>query len=315
VRIVLSASWYPVSVAVHLLRAARRAGHEVRTLGPTSGEDMAWERRVAFAGFSIAPDVLVEDGRVDADAAVDLARWSGLWIDVDGGWFLEHPLPTLRRLLVLTDPHVGDLVPHFMGETPRSFVPAEDVYVMQAEFLRPREKWLPYAFDPEWFHVEAAGREAVPRTHDVTNLGAPYEARVEITELLEKEGLRVLGPGRLCIGPAHRREICSAPIAVVWPLRRDLPGRVFEAAACGRVVATRDVPDLRRFVSDAQCGVYRRVAPKSEESVEEIVDAVLALSREASPLLANIGRDAADAVAGQTWDARLAQLIEGRDRP
>jgi hypothetical protein len=118
----------------------------------------------------------------------------------------------------------------------------------------------------------------------------------------------VLGPERATIGPAYAAELRRAPVAVVWPLADDLPCRVFEAAACGRRVLTAAGFDLHalqcRGVMQMGAGTdldaWVRVAGDMIEDAEENEDAA---------------RSAVEWVKPHSWDARLAQLIEGRVRP
>lgn len=306
--LVISSSWWPAAPAVYLLRAARRAGHDVRTIGPTSGDRCAmWDDAPSFPGFGVTPDL-----PLDPDApphpmsrenrfASELAGWADLWLDVDGGFFIAAPIRTRRRVLVATDPHCASWCSRNNYAAQRAFFPPENVYVMQSRYARPGEKWLPYGYDPEWFFPEDA-----PQTHDVTNLGAPYPERVAISEALTARGLRVLGPGRTAVGPEHRRQLCAAPVAIVWPLADDLPCRVFEARACGRVVVTSTrVADLRR----PGLGDYTFSCPNGNDPPEYIARIAASLSPGRRP------RVPPEFVAAHTWDARLAQLIEGRAAP
>lgn len=306
-KLVLSNAWWPMCVGKYLLRAARRAGHEVRTIGPSSGDRIdVWEEPLSIAGEGVAPDICADatttpERLVELDRlALEAAEWCDLWLDVDGGWFIYAPLPARRRVLVATDPHCASWCPRNNYAEQRWFV--SEVFVMQSAYARPGEGWLPYAFDPEWFRPDAT----VPRTGDVTNLGAPYPDRCGISDALAARGLRVLGPGRRCIGDAHRRELCSAPVAIVWPLSDDLPCRVFEALACERTVVSRVNPEIARL------GLGGAVVER--HTVAEVIDT--------AALLAHLGggseacaRRFAELVKPHTWDARLAQLIEGRLEP
>ncbi len=244
-RIVLSNAWWPMCVGKYLLRAAKRAGHEVRTVGPTSGDRIdVWEVPIDLPGEGVQPDITgmgqkpIEEAVADERKLAEFADWADLWLDVDGGWFIYARIPTRRRVLVATDPHVN-WVERFSYAEQRRLV--DETYTMQSNYL-PGAKWLPYAYDPEWFWPEA-----VERTCDVTNLGASYPDRCDISDELDRRGVRVLGPGRTCIGDAHRRQLCSAPVAMVWPLSDDLPCRVFEALACERLVVTKPNPELARL--------------------------------------------------------------------
>jgi hypothetical protein len=231
--------------------------------------------------------------------AESFAAWSDLWIDVDGGWFLAAQLGADRRVGVATDPHIGAKFPDYSGERMRKFT--DRVYMMQSPYCAPGDGWLPYGFDPEW-HKPAA---AVP-DFDVTNLGACYPERIELSVRLRAAGMRVLGPERATIGPAYAAELRRAPVAVVWPLADDLPCRVFEAAACGVFVVTRDVPDLdQRGIAPPPMFCYRA------RNLSELITFCCEFPR---PCTTKPEASAAFRAA-HSWDARLAQLVEGRDQP
>jgi hypothetical protein len=300
VRLVISSAWYPVCVATYLLRAARRMGHDVTCVGPSSGDTIPWEGGKTFPGCGITGTVN------DPASAAAVARDTDLWIDVDGGWFAAADLAARRRALVVTDPHCASSDPAWTGDAARKY--AGEVYVMQGPYRQAGDKWLPYAYDPEWFRPMD-----VPRTHDLTNLGCPYLDRHRLSAALVSCGLRVLGPGRTAIGRDHAALLCAAPLAVVWPMADDLPCRVFEALACGRMVVTRGVPDALALLSgpDSHPALARSVA--FAYSLEDCADVVLQLVRNRTAEMAPLPNPAA--VAAHTWDARLLQLIDGRSAP
>lgn len=291
-RFVLYSSWFPVCVAVHLARAAQRAKLDVVTCGPTSGSRMPWPgaERVRYPAFR--PDCATIDEALE--------REPDLWIDVDGDVFADRELPIPRRL-VATDPHVpGE---RWKYERQRQLVgdPA-GVFVMQSPYCRPGEAWLPYGYDPEWYRPWPDVR----RDHDVTVLGAPYPERRRIAFALRERGLRVLGPGFGGMGSDHARELCRAPVTVVWPLKDDLPGRVFEAAACEVFAICRTVPDLRRIGYGA---------PGDDDTPETIEHVIQAGAHVAELAKAGALRPQPKIGPEHAWDARLAQLLEGRLTP
>ena len=88
----------------------------------------------------------------------------------------------------------------------------------------------------------------------------------------------------------------------------DLPARVFEANACGVFVVTKPVPDVKNVF-----GLCESLILALPESIEELVR-----HANLSPTIARLARDvkASDEFrAKHSWDARLAQLVEGRDVP
>jgi hypothetical protein len=297
VKIAISSRWFPACVALYLDRAARRMGHVVTRCGPTSGEFTGWpdcgEQQNAV-GWGVRVDIPpMPDGEPRHVALEDLSYSTDLWIDVDGSYFCGGDLSPRRRALVVTDPHVEGME----CVKQREFV--DEVYVMQSPYLRPCDRWLPYGYDPEWHR----SMRNVATIYDVTNLGAPYEERVAISETLTRHGKRVLGPGRGLMGPKYAEALQMAPAAIVWPLKDDLPCRVFEALACGRQVLTKNVPDLEDL---AALGLALPVFVF--DTAPSLLGRVIG-SGELSPL--SLPFDG----ARHTWDARLQQIIEGRPRP
>lgn len=296
--LVISTAWFPVGVGPYLDRAARRAGHNVMRAGPSTGGNVGWvdvpeDQRIRLE-YAIRPDI------TSRDMERSVARDCDLWIDVDGGFFNDRiAAKPKRRVLVVTDPHCEG---GWTGDKARPHV--DQVFMMQSPYTRPGDAWLPYAFDPEWHFPDAT----VTQTHDVTNIGASYDTRIEITEKLRAAGLKVLGPGRGFLGDDYRRALCSAELAIVWPLKDDLPARVFEALACGRRVVSGVNPDTRKLIVDCAHGVEQR------DTVERVIATTISLLT-LGPRSETCRKKCLAAVAPNTWDARLAQIINGRLAP
>lgn len=309
-RIAICAAWWPMTVARYLVRAAVRGGHWVRTLGPSRGDVQdSWEGRPTFPGEGTRPFLEWREAMTPHEVAVatetlrETAEWSELWLDVHGGWFCDVPVPARRRVFVATDPHAME---YPTLEALRELRGVHELYTMQGAQRRPGEKWLPYGHDPEWFRPLD-----VERTADVTNLGAPYASRVELSNRLTARGLRVLGPGRWAIGEEHARDLQRAPIALVWPMADDLPMRVFEALACGLAVVTRNVPDLRRLFPPVTLPIYRAEDLDEARPLVEVLH-IVGQTRGVPELWRRTGPAL---VARHSWDRRLEQLIEGRSEP
>lgn len=318
-RLVLSTAWFPVCVGVYLLRAARRAGHDVMTVGP-SWHRMPWpdaDPTTDWSEFVVTPDILFDErGWVHTTTENPWERLgrAELWIDVHGGWFWQCDTGRVRRVLVATDPHVP--AKSWSYEPLRPLV--DRVFVMQRAQCRDGDVWLPYAYDPEW-HRDPGD---VAEDHDVCMIGAAYPERDEIAAYLRAEGVRVLGPGRGPIGPAYARELCHAPLCAVWPMADDIPARVFEALACRRAVVTTCVPGMQELCLPAGTAngigrlgpgldAFTHEGPRSPERfARHVLDVVRGEDAYGEHgLLAAVRQCAGSLCPGETWDARLDQLI------
>lgn len=328
-KLAISSWWFPVCVAKYLLRAAMRAGHEVATVGPSMGDRMAWPGSPEFDGEGVWPNALwtqkfgwgFRDRGRGRSQVLGIAEWCDLWLDVDGGWLLREKLPTRRRVYVNSDPHVasaaaaGDDSGGFARRTP-AFCDAG--YTMQSNYGWEGAGWLPYAFDPEYHRPDPAQAPEV----DICMVGAPYPARDQLAQLFRELGLSVLGPGFGPIGASYAKELRRGRVVVVWPLADDLPCRVFEGLACGRPVVTRGVPDLRRLCPPFDSGGPLPIgpglwapefAPTDIEGFAAGVKMILdmhALEAEAKGFAGERGL-----CPTQSWDTRLAQLVDRRMEP
>lgn len=341
-RIVLSSFWYPVGVASYLLRAARRRlGLEVLTVGPGSGGAIPWGAEFAFPQYGVLPDIPFgdipqPDRRVFTDhreMVREVERRGGcdLWIDVEGFWFVDAPVPW-PRAWVATDPHIGDITPSCRYEAGRAL--ADFFFCMQSPYCKTTpqarasqghqtralvDHWLPYAYDP-CFYPEAVTQEA-----DVSVLGAGYPKRRAVAEELARRGFRVLTypTGFGTMYDEHRRDFCAAPVAFLWSVRDDLICRVFEAAACGRAIVANEVPNLGEFLPSGSCATYQvdwEAASHGYEAPRKDVcaaaDAVEALFTKSGrtwvrrePLVSTLQQRAFAAIQGETWDARLDTIL------
>jgi len=300
VRIVLSSYFAPVSVGNYLRRAALRLGHDVVCFGSTTEDVQPWpDAEIRAPGVGVPASAIVVD-------PLEAARGADVWIDVDGWSYYPGDVP-IPRALIATDPHLV----HYWDETvPQTdyarYEPQRELmkrtggkfFTMQLAYRRAGDEFVPYGFDREWcFPPE---REPTSYEYDVTILGAPYHERVLIAEHLREWGFHVRGPGREGIGLDYRAALCSAPVAIVWPLGDDIPARLNEATACGRFVIMKDTVLLRR--APVQIVGCMELA-KDEQEVRMILSAAVESGYRLKPH--SIARDAQIA----TWENRLAQIL------
>lgn len=322
-RIVLSSLWAPVGVAAYLLRAARRLGLEVVTVGPTMGADCWGFKEFHFPEHAIYPQW--------PDAVITVQSFGSahnrfekpdLWIDVDGGHFTDHPMPW-PHAVVATDPHM-DLAEH--GEHwayKRQREVADFFFCMQRPYIQAnhtcgihkQDHFLPYAYDPAVFHPYPDQKMDA----DVTVLGLPYTKRRAVAAELQRRGFRVLA-GMGTIYEKYARDLCRAPVCFIWSLKDDVPCRVFEAAACGRLIVAND--SIHQAIVHIEPRLESQIAYFEEaKGVPGAVAAVeywFRITQGTNPPIIKgpvaswqvRGEDARVAIQPHTWDARLRQIVK-----
>lgn len=317
-RIILASAWFPVGVGAYLLRAARRIQKtnpalEVVTVGPTSGAQ-CWAPEFQYPEHAIYPTY--PDGGVILDHA-ETFKAPDLWVDIDGAYFTDRKMPW-PHAIVATDPHIAEQGGTWTYELQREV--ADFFFCMQKPYCLPgtnagrrADIHLPYAYDPEVFHPYPDQKMDA----DVTVLGVPYPKRTLVVEELRRRGFKVLA-GMGSVYEEYARDLCRAPVAFIWSLKDDVPCRVFEAAACGRVLVVNQ--DIQEEILRILPGLRMTVFEPYEDEAGSLEDACRATTiwfdAKTTPRHEVIdgwyarGQDNLKAVAGHTWDARLRQIVK-----
>ncbi len=332
-RIVLSSFWFPVGAGAYFLRAAKNIpGLEVITVGPTSGPAIPWGPQFNFPEHAIYPTITVPPEGLDLEtgqsrdprALVEMVKALGgcdLWLDVDGTWFVDAPMPWPHAVFA-TDPHIGDQNDWWQYGRQRQvadfFFNCQKAYTRRIAtadgLLMPQRHddiYLPGGYDPV-FHPDDDERASA----DVTVLGAPYPKRRKVAEELAARGFRVYTypTGFGGVYDQARKDLLAAPVTFIWSLKDDLCWRVFEAAACARLIVANEVPGL----DEALGGHYQSFDGSTDDDAGirravEAVEGIFAKKHGRWMLrygtTKTIAENAEAAVQYDTWEHRLRRIL------
>jgi glycosyltransferase involved in cell wall biosynthesis len=298
--------FYPLFMGRYMLEALlRRKDVEVWTAGPFTGRWIPWDggmnlpqRYIYTPNFPMpygAPSRLVWK-MVEAKAP-----WEpDIWINVSSTLETVGRPSSGKYAVIAADPHVLN----YDAERAK----ADLFFNMQRPYMKPGDRWLPYAYDPVW-HAETT----VPfedRNIDATLLGLPYPNRTALTDRLKSRGRTVI----YSIGDCYEDAMMIYHRSVVglnWSSLQDTTARVFEIMGFGIVPVINRVPDLMDMFVD---GEHFLGFDTLEEAVEQVDKAL------SDPKLAQeIGYNARRAVEPHSWDARMehvlreARLVGGED--
>lgn len=245
---------YPVSSGEYIKRAFQRLGHDVRSIGPSSGNNI-WGMVVDFR-HSRYPD-----GHLTA-------HWSDwtpdLIIVCDSAWAYHHPVyQSVPHIVWGVDNHVVD---YRQAGIAHYFLAHNAVSVM--DMSAPDVTWLPCATDPEWFTPSPIAW--ADRVYDVAIVGVMYEGRVQAVTALRDAGLNVFA-GMGLLYDDYAAVYHNARIALNVSSNHDLSQRIFETAAMGCAVLTDTIPDLDAIESYPifQYGDVKEVVRKAKAILKE----------------------------------------------
>lgn len=275
-------------------RAFMRSGHDVKTVGPTTGNEIwgmhvddkyAWKADAWLGPYNIPADGLWD---MNVLGVGSFGEWQpDLIINADSAFALSGNAPC-DVVLWGVDNHVRD---YKLREWSMMFL----AHSWGQRMTEPNAFWLPCAYDPE-LHFD----KGVDRDIDVAIVGVPYPERVEITQKMSAAGLKVAA----CMGllfEEYNDLYNRAKIALVKSIAGDLPQRTFENMAQGCCVLTDYTPDLMKLKFEPFNDVW------IYNGVEDAVDAAQWLI--SSGDWRKIAQSGAAQVKPHTWDARAQQLI------
>lgn len=221
-RILIVCIHYPVASGRYIARALQRLGHEVRTLGPTTGVEV-WGMKVKEE-HAWQPDF--------GEITPELDAWNPeLVITADSAYSLAGDLGR-PHVVWGVDNHARDY--RFEGAKIDAYFLAHS---WGARMKEPNVYWLPCAYDPE-AHVDVG----LEREVDVMMVGVAYESRVDILQRMNRAGLNAVGITGALWGD-YNTLYNQAKIALVKSAGGDLAQRFFENMAQGCCVLTDHVVD------------------------------------------------------------------------
>jgi hypothetical protein len=246
IRVVLSGIYYPVAILRYFQSALlRRSDVELFTVGPYTGRSIPWAGGL-LVDCPLPPPMLQQPmgQSVPITYVEALLPWQpDVWIQVDAGYhFLGKPVNGVN-LIVGTDPHCLDY------DYDRSV--ADLFFCMQTPYMKERDVWLPYAYDPR-FHFPQSDEKLfdfgiVGADH---RQGSLYENRTKLAKQLRAKGYNVLQSFGL-VYDEYRKAVTSCKVGLNWSTRQDTTARVFETIGMGVTLLTNETPDIQHcFESD-----------------------------------------------------------------
>lgn len=277
--ILILANHYPVASGRYAAEALRRLGRAVYTDGPRMGR-FVW-------GMAVPPEQVWEpapppNGNLDLVIVMDsdpaVLDASGLYAEAGAKvvvWGVDNHVRDYRR-------------PWFR----RYFLAHKNVSVMPwAEDMR----WFPCCYDPTIFKP---GKPMQEREIDVALIGVLYEHRRSAIKELRAAGLKVVA-GMGLFGEAMANVYQNAKISLCLSANHDLGQRVFETAACGSLVFTDNLPDLK----------WLMLPGLALWDGDDLTGSILGLLDEPGMMEKN-ALWTQSFVVGHTWDTRAAHLLE-----
>ena len=279
---------YPVASGRYIARAFKRLGHDVRTIGPTTGAEI-WDIKVDER-WAWRPDCNVaEDSTSTLLELLRAMEWTpDLVISADCEWTLQGDAPC-PHVVWGVDNHVRD---YRLREWDAMFL----AHSSGARMGEPNVHWLPCAFDPE-----AHSDLGLVRDIDVVMIsGAPNPERVTIMQAMERAGVKAFAATGL-LWEDYNTVYNRAKIALVKSINGDVAQRVFENMSQGCCVLMDVCPDLPKL------GFYEWVHYVPFDSVDEAVRVAKSLLR--SNEWRRIAAKGAVQVLSHTWDNRARHLL------
>lgn len=299
-KILMNYRCFPVAMGRYFHWAFERLGHEVFLVGeqdPRGPDIVPWGDGYSFSKYKNVPNLLIPYANMiqvqtvldQIDFKPDILIQAG-----DISWLQgASPIP---NIIIGTDPHVINYRPRL--EYADKFYCMQDIYMQpyKLEFPDKKMEWLPYAYDPT-IHKKLD----LEQKYDVVFIGLQYELRMKVLNAL-KEKYKVFN--ELGIIYHESNEIYNQGlIAFNWSSQLDVPARIFEGMACGRLMVTNRLPDLAKLGFEE--GLHYVGFDTAEEAIREIEYYI------ANPDKAcEIAQRGHEAVKEHTWDARAQKIIE-----
>ena len=239
-RIVISGLIFPVTMLHFFWRAfERREDVDLRVVGPFSNDWIPWKggirlpmRYVKYPHIPLPQNLSGSVGMSPAFIQGQLPWEPDLWIQIDAGWWLQKPKATVVAHIA-TDPHVLDY--------DRQRKECDVFFNMQTPYIKPGDRYLPYAYDKEIHYPILADK-----VYNAALVGLQYETRTKLVNRLRQGGLRVYYETGI-VYDEYREIYNQSDVALSWSSLLDMPARVWEAFAMSVPLVTNRVPDLSNW--------------------------------------------------------------------
>lgn len=323
-KILIACNHYPVASGRYVADAFRRLGHEVKTWG-TSTQNNVW-------GISVDPKY----NWVMNSADIDIATWPDLFIVMDSDptvWKKTEQInPQCPVIVYGVDNHVrvyeNDVFDHqFLAHYHGPAYPVDPA--------RKDHSWIPCASDPMFTPSPIPWEK---RGFDVACVGVMYPRRVELVNKLRAAGLSVFAETGL-LYDEYRDAYWNARISLCVSAAGDVAQRVFETGRMGCAVLTDPLLDIMDEATNHDLGLQGYATYWSDDEAVTWAKSMLlgepafqvarggnGVAPEAlHEQTVTLGSGAAAAMAkscyAHTWDARAQVIVDwfereyGKDKP
>ena len=276
-RILISCIHWPVASGRYIARAFTRLGHDVRTVGPSSGTGI-WSMDVS-PQWVWEPNYKPEEEDWKPD----------LWVTSDSHYAYDPQPP-------LTCPHVCFGMDNHVRTYADMGLKFDAMFLAHswgARMGEPNVYWCPPGYDPEC-HINWQRERPI----DIGMLGYPYQERIDMITDFRAAGLDVTA-GIGLIWDDYASFYNNVKIALVKSVNGDLTQRFLETMAMGCCVLADRVTDADKlgFVP----GVHYISYENTEDAIKKARD-ILPIAR---------GNEAGqEKVKPFTWDRCAAQILE-----
>lgn len=297
-KVVLVGIYYPMAILRYVEQALRRrVDVELFTMGPHTGTWIPWNGGMNLPmKYSTPPDLplprMVTTGPLPISMVETSLPWKpDVWIHMNSTWCLRGKPQYGKNIIVGVDPHCVDYN--------ASRGDADLFFCMQTPYMHPGDLWLPYAFDPIWHRKHTNDL----LEYDTGLVGAQYEGRVKLVEMIKAEGHTVLFPGYGPVYEEYHDLNSKCRTGFNLSTQQDLCARVFELMGMGICPIVNRVPDLQKvgFIE----GTHYLGFDTLTEAVEQLHNVLK------SDAWYDVGEQASVAVrqGKHTWDDRVAEIL------
>jgi hypothetical protein len=279
-KILVACIHYPVASGRYAVAALRRMGHDVRSIGPNTGNQI-W-------GIEVDP-------KYTWIADLPEKAWEpDLVIVMDSELGIER-VGDMPWVCYGVDNHVRDY--HLLDGVVDHFFLAHG---HGARMGTDNVTWLPCGYDPELCTPGPAWNE---RPDDLALIGVQYPQRASLLYALLSAGLPLRAQYGLALFEAYRQAYQNAKISVVASAHNDVAMRVWETAAMGCLVLKDANPDDDAL--DLEDGKNCLIYHTQEQAVDKVR---WALSHpDDAQKIAKAGQKWAKP---GTWEARLQVILD-----
>ena len=278
-RVLVACIHYPIASGRYIARALRRMGHEVRTVGPSTGRNIWGMKLPQGTEWEATPP--------------DLGWEPDLVITADSNFSLESPY-SCPHVVFGVDNHVRD---YQLG------IDYNHLFLAHGNGYRIGEDnvtHLSCAYDPEWFTDDIRWQE---RSHQAGMIGVVYPERAALMSTLDGEFSTLTNTG--LVMHDYRDAYNDIMVSVCKSVNGDMAQRIFETAAMGCLILSDECHDFEKLGFEA----WKHYIPY--ETPQEAVQNVREVLRDwTDDAIMKLQARSIEWVEPHTWDARCRVIMD-----